>query len=83
MHNDLNIRQTILRALTEICGTEQVVSNTNIDLFANGLLDSFGLVELMLTIHEQLGIDLAPTEVERETWSTPEKIIEYLEEKGK
>ena len=83
MNDDKNIRKVILNALTEICGTEEVVSNPHLDLFANGLLDSFGTVELMLTIHEQLGIDIAPTELEREMWSTPDKIIRYLEEKGK
>ncbi|WP_407308108.1 D-alanine--poly(phosphoribitol) ligase subunit DltC [Desulfosporosinus sp. SB140] len=81
MSNHSIIRNTIFSALTEICGTDKVVNNPNLDLFANGLLDSFGLVELMVTIHEQLDIDIAPTEVERETWSTPERIIQYLEEK--
>ena len=83
MSNDNNIRNVILSALKIICGTEEVVSNPHLDLFANNLLDSFGTVELMLTIHEQLGIDIAPTELEREMWSTPGKIIQYLEEKGK
>ena len=83
MNADKNIRKVILNVLTEICGTEEVVSNPHLDLFANSLLDSFGMVELMLTIHEQLGIDIAPTELEREMWSTPDKIIRYLEEKGK
>ncbi|WP_088186704.1 D-alanine--poly(phosphoribitol) ligase subunit DltC [Desulfosporosinus sp. FKA] len=77
------IRTTILSALSDICGTDQIESNPNLDLFANNLLDSFGLVELMLTIHEQLNIDIAPTEVDREMWSTPERIIQYLEGKMK
>ncbi|KLU61637.1 D-alanine--poly(phosphoribitol) ligase subunit 2 [Peptococcaceae bacterium CEB3] len=75
------IRPVILTALTDICGTAEVANNPQLDLFARGLLDSFGLVELMLTIHEQLGLEIAPTEVEREMWSTPEKIIGYLEGK--
>lgn len=83
MSNDLSIRKTILTALVDICGTDKVESNTDLDLFANNLLDSFGLVELMLTIHEQLNIDIAPTEVDREMWSTPEKIVQYLEGKMK
>lgn len=83
MINHSIIRNTILSSLCEICGTNQVVSNPNIDLFTNNLLDSFGLVELMLIIHDQLNIEVAPTEIERETWATPEKIIQYLEEKIK
>ena len=83
MNDHSSIRKTILTALTDICGTDKVENNTDLDLFANNLLDSFGLVELMLTIHEQLNLDIAPTEVDREMWSTPEKIIQYLEEKVK
>lgn len=83
MPNNMQIRQVIFQALADICGTETVVADSHLDLFAHGLLDSFGVVELMLTIHEQLGMEIAPTEIEREMWSTPEKIIHYLEEKGK
>lgn len=83
MNGNQNIRKVILNALTEICGTKEVMDNPQLDLFAHGLLDSFGTVELMLTIHEQLGIEIAPTELEREMWSTPDKIIGYLEEKRK
>ncbi|CAA7602295.1 D-Alanine-poly(phosphoribitol) ligase [Acididesulfobacillus acetoxydans] len=82
-NNQAKIRSVILSALTDICGTAEVADNLQLDLFAHGLLDSFGLVELMLTIHEQLGLEIAPTEVERETWSTPEKIIGYLEGKAR
>jgi D-alanine--poly(phosphoribitol) ligase subunit 2 len=83
VNDNKNIRKIILNALTEICGTDKVVSNPHLDLLKNDLLDSFGIVALMLTIYEQLGIDIAPTELEREMWSTPEKIIQYLEQKGK
>lgn len=83
MPNNTQIRQVIFQALTDICGTKTIVTDPQLDLFAHGLLDSFGMVELMLTIYEQLGMEIAPTEIEKEMWSTPEKIIHYLEEKGK
>lgn len=81
MNGDKDIRKIILTALAEICATEEVLQNPQLNLWSNALLDSFGTVELFLTIQEQLGIEIAPTEVEREMWSTPEKIIHYLEEK--
>ncbi|AFM42272.1 D-alanine--poly(phosphoribitol) ligase, subunit 2 [Desulfosporosinus acidiphilus SJ4] len=81
MNDDSIVRTTILSALSEICGTDKVMSSPDLDLFVTGLLDSFGLVELMLAIHEQLDMEIAPTEVDREMWSTPNKIIQYLEEK--
>jgi D-alanine--poly(phosphoribitol) ligase subunit 2 len=83
MIEDTTIRNVVLKALAEICATDEILNNPHLDLFADGLLDSFGTVELMLIIHEQLGIDIAPTELDRDMWSTPEKIIRYLEEKKK
>ena len=81
MSDSTNIETTILNALAEICGANEVINFPETDLFVTGLLDSFGIVELLLLIQEQLGINIAPTEIEREQWSTPAKIIRYLEEK--
>ena len=75
------IREKILDILTGICGTGEIKRNPDLELFTNGLLDSFGTIELFLAIHEQLGIEIAPTEVDREMWGTANKIIAYLEER--
>jgi len=36
---------------------------------------------LFVAIQEQLDIEVAPTEMEREDWDTANKIIAYLEER--
>ena len=76
------IREKILDTLTEICGTDEVMKNPDVDLFSTGLLDSFGIIQLFVEIQEGLNIEVAPTEVTREEWSTPNKIIAYLEERA-
>jgi D-alanine--poly(phosphoribitol) ligase subunit 2 len=73
------IREKILNILTEICGTDEILRNPDVELFNTGLLDSFGTIQLFVEINDQLKIDIAPTEVDREMWATPNKIISYLE----
>lgn len=75
------VRDKILSILTDICGTDEIKHNPDLELFKNGWLDSFGIIELFVAIHEQLDIEVAPTEMEREEWETANKIIAYLEER--
>lgn len=76
------IREKILDTLSEICGTDEINKNPDVDLFTTGLLDSFGIIQLFVAIQEELNIEVAPTEVTREEWATPNKIIAYLEERA-
>lgn len=77
----MSIRTTILDLLVQICGSEEIRLNPDIELFEEGILDSFGVIELFVGIHEQLDLEIAPTEVDREMWATPNKIIEYISQR--
>lgn len=48
--------------------------------FDEGLLDSFGTVELLMAIESQLGITVPITEFDRDVWDTPNHIAEQLAE---
>lgn len=75
----MEIKNAVLELLEEICQTDVVKENLNIELFDEGLLDSFGVVSLLMGIEEKLGIRVGISEVDREQWSTPNKIIAALE----
>ena len=75
------IRKVILNQLAEITGEDEIKRNPDIELFSSGLLDSFGIIQLFVAIQEELNVEIAPTEVDREMWATPNKIITYLEER--
>ncbi|HVJ50590.1 MAG TPA: D-alanine--poly(phosphoribitol) ligase subunit DltC [Desulfitobacterium sp.] len=77
------MREKILETLTELCGTDEIKKNPDVQLFSTGLLDSFGIIQLFVAIQEELEIEIAPTEVTREEWATPNQIIQYLEERTK
>lgn len=72
------MNEKILEILEEICGTDEVRNDLDIDLYESGLLDSLGTIELLIKIEEELGIKIEPTEIEREQIQTPNKIIKYL-----
>jgi len=73
----------VLQELAKITGTDQVSLDLDLPLFDEDLLDSLGMMELIVALTEQLGVSLSPAEIDRQQWSTPRKIIAYLETKVK
>ena len=76
------MEEKILSLLEELCGSDEVRRDRDVDLFATGLLDSFGAIELLVAIDEEFGIRIEPTELAREEFDTPNKIIGYVTKKG-
>lgn len=72
-------RENVLEILEEITETDEVVQNTNIKLFDEGLLDSMATVQLLIEIEEKLDITVPVSEFGRDEWATPEMIITQLE----
>lgn len=77
------MEEKVLEILESICNTDEVREDMDINLFDNGLLDSLGIIELILEIEKELGIVIQPTEVERKDIDTPNRIIKYLETRVK
>lgn len=75
------MREQVLEILEEICGEGVVKEELDLNLFEAGLLDSFGMIELILKLEEKMNIVIEPTEVNREDIDTPNKLISYLEKR--
>jgi D-alanine--poly(phosphoribitol) ligase subunit 2 len=71
----------VLTVLEHVAETDQVRKNLDIDLFGLDILDSFGMVTLMVALSEEFAVDIAPAEVERQQWATPRRIVGYMEER--
>lgn len=71
-------KETVLDILSELTGMPEVTTNLDLDLFAEGLLDSLGMVQLLVELEGQLGISVPVSEVEREEWNTPQKILQQV-----
>ena len=76
------IDERVLEVLERITGTDQVRRDLDVALFERGLLDSLGMVELIIALSEELDIEISPAEIEREQWATPRRIIAYLEQRS-
>ena len=70
---------TIIEILNEITGADEGEIQPDTELFAEGVLDSFGLVQLLVALEEQ-GAALDAAELDRDAISTPEKIAALAEQ---
>lgn len=73
------MKETLFGILERTCEDDIVRNNPDIDLFETDLMDSLGFAELLADIEDELGILIAPSEVDRSTFNTPNRILAYLE----
>ncbi|MCY9362695.1 D-alanine--poly(phosphoribitol) ligase subunit DltC [Bacillus spizizenii] len=76
----MEFKQEVLDVLAEVCQDDIVKENPDIEIFEEGLLDSFGTVELLLAIENRFDILVPITEFDRDVWNTPNNIINQLSE---
>lgn len=76
----MEFKEKVLDILAEVCQDDVVKEELDLDIFEAGILDSMGTVELLVLIEEQLDITVPITEFDRETWNTPNAIVERLNE---
>lgn len=76
----MDFKEKVLQVIAEVCEEDVVKEEQDLDIFEAGLLDSFATVELIVQFEEQLGINVPITEFDRDTWNTPNAIIDRLNE---
>lgn len=76
------MREKILDMIVNITDEKEIKENLDINLFENEILDSLGYTELLVAIEENFGVELSPTEIQREMIDTPNKIIELIESRS-
>ncbi len=78
------MEEKILSILAEKCGVEpeDLAEDMDIDMFEEGLLDSFAMLGLIVEFEEQLNIKLEITEIDRKDINTPNKVIAHLSKRG-
>ncbi|KIL41346.1 alanine-phosphoribitol ligase [Gordoniibacillus kamchatkensis] len=72
-------REKALNIIADVCKTDEVIRNPDVPLFESGLLDSFGVVELLVLFESELQKKIPITDFDRETWNTPNRIVAELE----
>ncbi|MGN0071253.1 MAG: D-alanine--poly(phosphoribitol) ligase subunit DltC [Atopobiaceae bacterium] len=75
------VAQKVIDLLCDISGEDDVADNMDTDLFEEGYLDSMGAIELLVALEDDLGVSIAPTEVDRSEMNTPNLIIKQVEKR--
>ncbi len=70
--------EKIIEILNEICGADEGEILPETELFEEGILDSFGVVQLIVEL-ETLGKSLDIASLQREDIATPAKIAALME----
>lgn len=73
--------EKILDLLAEICETDEIKDDLQMELFDSDLLDSLGFAEFLVELEEQFDIVISPSEVERGDIDTPEKILQLIHDR--
>lgn len=68
-------RAKVLDLLEDVTGEPEVCEHLDEDLFELGFLDSMAAIELLVGLEDELGVSIAPTEVERSEMNTANKIV--------
>ena len=72
----------VIDILARVTETDEVRQNMDLALFDEHLLDSLGLVQLVVALEEELGTEIAPAEIERAQFATPRKVVEFVESRA-
>lgn len=75
------MEEKVLNMLIEVTGSDDIADEKDTDLFEAGLLDSLGIIEVLLKIEEIFGLRLQPTDLEKKDMSTVNNLIEFLQSK--
>ena len=70
-----DVRARVLDLLEDVSGDPTVRDHLDEDLFELDFLDSMAAIELLVSLEEELGVSIAPTEVERSEMNTANKIV--------
>lgn len=68
-------RAKVFDLLEDVTGESEAREHLDEDLFELGFLDSMAAIELLVGLEDELGVSIAPTEVERSEMNTANKIV--------
>lgn len=71
---DATMTEQIIEILNNICGADPGEIQVDTMLFDEGLLDSFGVVELIVALEDTFSVSLDPAELERSEMANPAAI---------
>lgn len=77
----MELENKIAAILCGLCGGELAEMEPDLDLFGEGLLDSFGAIQLVMELEKAFSVPLPIEDIPRERIATPEAIAALVREK--
>jgi D-alanine--poly(phosphoribitol) ligase subunit 2 len=77
----MSIAENVLATIEAVTGEPAVRQDLDLDLFGNQVLDSLRSVELLVSLSQRFETDISLSEIDRELWATPKKIIAFMEQR--
>lgn len=74
------MEEQIMAILNDICGAQDGELEADLNLFDAGLLDSFGVVQLLVALETHFNIILDIETLSREEISTPSRMIQRIKQ---
>ncbi len=78
----MDYRQLALEILEDVCETDEVREDPEMDLFEAGLMDSLSGINIILEIEKKLGVKLQITDLERSNISCVDNFEAFLRSVG-
>ena len=70
----------IIEIIEKITEYKEIKNNKDIDLLENEILDSLAFIELIEMLNEEFNIELQPTQIKPDIWSSVKSIAEYIQQ---
>ncbi|PEA92759.1 D-alanine--poly(phosphoribitol) ligase subunit 2 [Bacillus cereus] len=73
-------KNQVLDILEEVCENDILKEKLDVQLFEEGILDSFATVSLLVEFQDRLNIEVSISDFNRDEWAIPNMIIKKLED---
>ena len=77
---NMDTYKKVIDIVVDITGCEELLTNQDIDLLEEDILDSYAFIELIDTLDTVFEIEIEPTQVNKETWRSVRMISNMVEE---
>ncbi len=73
------MEKEIEKYIQELADDKNIIVDKTTNLFENGVLDSFGIIQLLIYIDEKVGIKINLETLDADSFKNINSIIEYLQ----
>lgn len=71
----MEFKEQVLDLLADVAENDVVKENPDVEIFEEGIIDSFQTVGLLLEIQNRLGIEVSIMDFDRDEWATQTKLL--------